>query len=82
MWGLYEYLRMVIEKKCACGNVWRDVPAHAVKNSTGFWWQCPCKSTMFVDRLVCSDVRLIDYFYLDSDLRYKGLPKNKGGSRD
>ena len=35
-------------KQCAqCQKIWRRVPAVAIQNEMGYWWNCNCDTTMF-----------------------------------
>lgn len=39
-------------KTCpTCGKTWVRVPAYAVDNGDGLWWNCACKSTL-LERII------------------------------
>ncbi|NRA76783.1 MAG: hypothetical protein HRU18_01135 [Pseudoalteromonas sp.] len=36
-----------VNKTCSCGRFFKTIPDDCIIHSTGYWWNCECKSTLF-----------------------------------
>ena len=41
-------MKILNKKECSCGKRWDRVPRDHVRNDMGFWWNCGCRSTLFL----------------------------------